>query len=99
MSTLYTITESRDGGTVTPTIKGSTTVLVLTDGSRRTSDGTVPVYLLDKRATVETTLASILDGSSGIEDSVLSYSTWYTVEEGDDETDGHDIAVPFVVLH
>lgn len=98
MSTLYIITETRNDGTETTTIKGSTAVLVLTDGSRRTSDGIVPVYLLDKRATVETTIDAIMDGTSGIADDVLSYSTWYTVEEGDDETDGHDLAVPFVVM-
>lgn len=89
-------TRSADETPARTTIGDSAEVLVCLDNNRRTRDGAVARYLLGK--CVSTTAAEYAAGEvEGLTVEELNYLTAYTVEEGSDETDGHDIAVPFVV--
>lgn len=93
-----TIIETR-AADETPTaahISDAAEVLICRDANRRTSDGAVAKYLLG--ACVSTTAAEYARGEvEGLTTEELNWMTAYTVEDGSDETDGNDIAVPFVV--
>lgn len=95
--TTYTILETRsaDETPVTTTASASAEVLVPRDADRRARDGAVARYLLGP--CVSTTMGAYLAGEvDGLTTEELNYLTAYTVETGDEDTDGHDIAVPFV---
>ena len=100
-STIYTISETRDPGSVPVDagVEGSTVVYVCRDSERRTSHG--PVALREIRGqSIQTTLDAYARGEvEGLSDDELGWLTAYTSEERECEDGVEDTAIPFVVRH
>ncbi len=89
-------TRSADETPTRTVIRDTAEVLVCLDTSRRTRDGAVARYLLG--ACVSTSAAEYAAGEvAGVTLDELNYLTAYTIEDGTDETDGAEVAVPFRV--
>lgn len=98
-STIYTISETRDPGSVPVDagVEGSTVVYVCRDSERRTSHG--PVALREIRGqSIQTTLDAYARGEAeGLSDDELGWLTAYTSEERECEDGVEDTAIPFVL--
>ena len=77
------------------TVDATAEVLVCRDEARTTRGGAVARYLLGP--CVSTTMGAYLAGEvEGLSVDEINILTAYTIESGTEDTDGEDIAVPFV---